>query len=452
MKAALYLRVSTIEQVENYSIETQKERLEAFCKSKGWDVFDVYIDGGYSGATLDRPALKSMIRDLDKIDVVVVYKLDRLSRSQRDTLTLIEKNFLENKVDFVSITETLDTSTPFGKAMLGILSVFAQLERETIAERMRMGHIKRVQNGYHTSGGDYDPSGYKRENGELIIKEDEAKHIQLVFDLYEQTLSITKVQARLKELGETVWRFRRYRDILRSKLYIGYVSFAKEFYEGRHEPIISKEQFERVQTLLSRHKGRNANKAKESLLSGLITCARCGEIYLTYQTKDELKDGTPIVYRYYICRSRRFPSEYDEKCTNKTWSYKKIEKVINLELENFISDKQLNKNEIKLINYDALLKKVDEKIGRTLSLYVDGKVDKSLLDEQMGKLDKEKQSIYEKKAHQENQVYSTHTNDQLKQFSFDFLEGDFQTKQSIIQKLINQINIDGDHVEIEWNF
>ena len=324
MKAALYLRVSTIEQVENYSIETQKERLEAFCKSKGWDIFNVYIDGGYSGSTLDRPALKSMLRDLDKIDVVVVYKLDRLSRSQRDTLTLIEKHFLENKVDFVSITETLDTSTPFGKAMLGILSVFAQLERETIAERMRMGHIKRVQNGYHTSGGDHDPAGYKRENGELIIKEDEARHIKLVYNLYEETLSITKVQARLKELGETVWRFRRYRDILSSKLYIGCVSFAGEYYDGRHAPIISAEQFSRVQMLLSRHKGRNSNKAHESLLSGLLTCARCGEIYLTYQCNNTLKDGTIVTYRYYICRSRRFPSEYEEKCTNKTWNYKKL--------------------------------------------------------------------------------------------------------------------------------
>ena len=83
---------------------------------------------------------------------------------------------------------------------------------------------------------------------------------------------------------------------------------------------------------------------------------------------------------------------------------------------------------------------------------MDGKVDKNLLEEQMEKLDKEKQSIYEKKAHQENQVHSSHSNDQLKQFSFDFLDGDFQTKQSILQKLINEISIDGENVDITWNF
>lgn len=132
MKAALYIRVSTREQIENYSIPSQKERLEAFCKSKGWDVHDFYIDGGYSGSNTDRPDLQRMLSDIKNFDVVVVYKLDRLSRSQRDTMELIEDKFLKNDVEFVSITETIDTSTPFGRAMIGILSVFAQLERISI--------------------------------------------------------------------------------------------------------------------------------------------------------------------------------------------------------------------------------------------------------------------------------------------------------------------------------
>ncbi|MEH7533560.1 MULTISPECIES: recombinase family protein [Bacillus cereus group] len=120
-KAAIYIRVSTQDQVENYSIEVQRERIRAYYKAKGWDIYDEYIDGGYSGSNLDRPDIKRLLNDLKKIDVVTVYKLDRLSRSQRDTLELIEEHFLKNNVDFVSITETLDTSTPFGKAMIGIL-------------------------------------------------------------------------------------------------------------------------------------------------------------------------------------------------------------------------------------------------------------------------------------------------------------------------------------------
>jgi site-specific DNA recombinase len=452
MRAALYIRVSTQEQVENYSIESQRERLEAYCKSKGWEIYDVYIDPGYTGSNTERPALNRLLSDLKNIDVVVVYKLDRLSRSQRDTLELIEDHFLKNNVDFVSLTETLDTSTPFGKAMIGILSVFAQLERETIAERMRMGHIKRAQEGYRTSGGNYDPAGYARgENGELVIKEDEALHIKIAYDLYEQLHSITKIQERLKELGYTVWRFRRYNDILRAKLYCGYVSFAGTYYKGLHEAIISEEQFNRVQLLLSRNKGNNAHKAKQSLLSGLIGCGSCGENYVTYQSRDKvIKDK---YYRYYQCRARRFPSEYDEKCMNKTWNYTKLEGLVIEEINNLIIDKKGENKEATLINYDKMIKKVDEKMERTLGLFIgDNKVPVALLNKQISALEEEKLQLQHKKEMQEIHSSTVITEKELKQYSIDLTSAEFSTRQSIIQKLINQIIIHDEKVEIVWNF
>lgn len=130
-KVGIYIRVSTQEQAnEGYSIQAQKERLISYCKAKDWHIVDIYTDGGYSGSNLDRPGIQKLIADIEKIDMVLVYKLDRLSRSQKDTLYLIEDIFLKNNVDFVSMNESFDTSTPFGRAMIGILSVFAQLERE----------------------------------------------------------------------------------------------------------------------------------------------------------------------------------------------------------------------------------------------------------------------------------------------------------------------------------
>ncbi|WP_068792146.1 recombinase family protein [Brevibacillus laterosporus] len=447
MKAALYIRVSTQEQIENYSIETQRERLEAYCKAKEWSIYDIYIDGGYTGSNINRPGLQRLLHELDKIDTVVVYKLDRLSRSQRDTLTLIEEHFLRNQVDFVSITETLDTSTPFGKAMIGILSVFAQLERETIAERMRMGHIKRAEEGYRGMGGDYDPAGYKRNNGELLLISEEAKHIQAAFDLYEQLHSITKVQRRLKELGYEVWRFRRYRDILSNKLYCGYVSFANQYYKGRHEAIISEDQFARVQLLLSRHKGRNAFKAKESLLSGLVTCGSCGEPYLSYHCTAKGKH-----YRYYICRARRFPSEYHEKCLNKTWNYQGIEEMILQELNRIIIDKQLTNKETVIVDYDTQLKKIDSKIERLINLYADGNIEKSILDKQVEKLNYEKQALHIQKLHQEQISQTTITNSKLKEYVIDLRVAEFSDRQAIVQKLIRKITVFGDTLEIEWNF
>ena len=147
-KVAIYVRVSTTSQVdEGYSIDEQKAKLTSYCEIKDWNIYDIYTDGGFSGSNTERPALEQLIRDAKRklFDTVLVYKLDRLSRSQKDTLYLIEDVFLENDIEFVSLLENFDTSTPFGKAMIGLLSVFAQLEREQIKERMQLGKLGRAK-------------------------------------------------------------------------------------------------------------------------------------------------------------------------------------------------------------------------------------------------------------------------------------------------------------------
>ena len=126
IRCACYVRVSTDNQLENYSIKEQTERLTAFCKAKDYLIVKFYTDGAFSGGSINRPALQQMLGDIEKglIDAVIVYKLDRLSREQKDTLMLIEDKFLANHVDFISLCENFDTSTPFGLAMIGILSAF----------------------------------------------------------------------------------------------------------------------------------------------------------------------------------------------------------------------------------------------------------------------------------------------------------------------------------------
>ena len=154
--AALYIRVSTDAQYEEgYSVDAQKEMLTAFCKTKNIKNYKFYIDGGFTGSNIDRPEMVKLIDDVknEKISHVVVYKLDRLSRSQKDTLYLIEDIFNPYGVDFISLNENMDTSTPIGRAMLGIMSAFAQLERETIRERTRMGMKERVKSGLWMGGG-----------------------------------------------------------------------------------------------------------------------------------------------------------------------------------------------------------------------------------------------------------------------------------------------------------
>ncbi|MGE8080479.1 recombinase family protein [Peribacillus loiseleuriae] len=449
-KAALYIRVSTREQVENYSIEVQKERLEAFCKAKGWDVYNVYIDGGYSGSTLDRPDLQRMLKDLKKIDAIVVYKLDRLSRSQKDTLELIEEHFLKKKVDFVSVTETLDTSTSFGKAMIGILSVFAQLERESIAERMRMGHIKRAENGFSGMGGDYDPAGFTRQHGLLVPLDYEVKHIQRAFDLYEQYHSITQVQAVLKEEGYPVWRFRRYRDILSNELYLGRVKFAGKAYKGKHKAIISTEQFERVQTLLDRHKGHNAHKAKNSLLSGLLTCKHCGESFVSYSTGAKNRKNNKAYY-YYVCRARKFPSEYEEKCMNKNWNRTKLEDIVLTAIKNMSMDFDTQQKKKRPVDFEKLIKDVDKKIERLIDLYTIGKVKPSLIDKKIDVLNAEKDSIISRQKDETENAQSI-TVDLLNTLQKKLEEMEFRDKRAAILTLVKQIYINDTDVDIEWRF
>ena len=202
-RAALYVRVSTLEQAqEGYSIGEKRERLIAYCKAHDWMIADIYVDGGYSGSNLKRPGIQKLMSETDKFDVVLVYKLDRLSRSQRDTLYLIEEIFLPNSVNFVSMQESFDTSSPFGKAMIGLLAVFAQLEREQIKERTRMGRIARAKTGLFHGGGNI-PLGYNYQDGKLIINPYEAEQVRKIFDWYIEGMSFDKIAIKLNEEGYT---------------------------------------------------------------------------------------------------------------------------------------------------------------------------------------------------------------------------------------------------------
>lgn len=458
-KVALYSRFSTANQSDNYSIEIQHERMEAMCKSKGWEIGECFSDPAYSGSNMDRPDLQRLLNRLDEFDIVMVYRLDRLSRSQRDTMTLIQDHFLKNDVAFVSVSETLDTTTPFGMAMIGILAVFAELERATITERMQGGIRKRIESGYRLISGNYMPTGYKKgidENGNsiLLIDDYEAAKVKRIFDLYEQTHSITKIQEVLKDEGYSGRRFTTIRQILSNRLYIGEVKYKNEHFEGVHEPIISTEQFDRVQALLSRHpKGHNAGKAKESLFSGLITCGYCGETYKTYSYKVENRKKGDYYVRSYLCRARRFPSEYEQKCLNKIWKNDELEKLFINEIRLVTSNKELKtENKQPKKNYSLAFKRVDEKIARLIDLYTDGEIDKNILDNKLIKLNKEKELLIEEESKNSQQLDDLITFEQLNESIVDFNKLDFISKRAIVEKTINQLVVNGDNVEFIWNF
>lgn len=323
---ACYCRVSTENQIENYSIDEQKERLEAFCKAKGWSKPVMFVDPGFSGGTLERPALRNLLNDVKrgKFQTVVVYKLDRLSRSQKDTLYLIEDVFNKYNVSFVSVCENFDTGTPFGKAMIGILSVFAQLEKDQITERFTMGRIGRAKNGLFHGGGNA-PTGYDYIDGRLIVNELEAVQVREVFDRFLNGESIHSIQRSMHEKYGGWETHTRVYNILKNSVYIGKVKFGGEEYDGEHKPIIPDKTFFETQLLMSKHSSENAQKTPfraNFLLSGLIFCGNCGARY----------HGN---HGYYKCYSRaKSDKKYiiDPDCKNPNLKISELDDFIRSEI------------------------------------------------------------------------------------------------------------------------
>jgi site-specific DNA recombinase len=287
-KVALYVRVSTQEQAEKgYSIPEQIEKLEARCliggpENEEWQAIKPYVvDPGHTGKDTNREGLQLLLSRLKDFDIVAVYKLDRLSRSQKDTLTLIEDYFLKNKVDVVSLQENFDTTTAVGRAMIGIMAAFAQLEREYIIERSLMGRTGRAKDGKWI-GTNRPPIGYDydQETKSLVINPYEAEQVKMVFALYLQGTGLQRIARIMNEkgfshkYGDWTW-WGGVHTMLSNPVYIGMVKFSKEFFPGKHEPIVDKETFDTVQDLLKTRSTSQLYK-RVSPLSHLLFCGSCG--------------------------------------------------------------------------------------------------------------------------------------------------------------------------------
>ena len=451
MKVALYARVSTEQQVENYSIQLQKERIKAFCVSKGWTEITEYIDGGYSGSNLNRPALQQLQKDIEnkKINAVIVYRLDRLSRSQRDTLYLIEEMFLPNNVEFISISETIDTSTPFGRAMIGVMSVFAQLERETITERLRSGRLKMVKDeGLWAGGSDKTPYGYIRHpRGKLELNEREGEHIKRIFEEYVILKSYLKVQQKLEKEGFEPLEKSRITNILKNRLYIGEVSFAGEWFKGSHEPIISVDLFNAAQKVNEQFKRQNIGKIKNNVFSQKVICGCCGEHYLSYCKKP--KKNAPTYY-YMVCRRRKLPAKYESKCFNRNIKRAVLEHEIFTRIKNLETSGEIQfGKKSKPINYEQKIKVINDKINKLLDLYMDDRLPQAALNTKLEELNSQKEKLLTQSMETE---YETNLmEDIIKNGIPNLFESDINTQTAIVDLFIDKIIIKDDELQVIWN-
>ena len=318
-RCAIYTRKSTEEGLEQEfnSLDAQRESAEACIasmKSEGWvPLPDHYDDGGFTGGNAERPALQRLIADVEvgKIDCVVVYKVDRLSRSLLDFSKMMEV-FERHQVAFVSVTQRFDTSDSMGRLTLNMLMSFAQFEREMISERTR-DKIAATRRKGKWSGG-MPLLGYDVVNSKLVVNEVEAERVRQIFELYLELGSLLPV---VEEVGRRGWTTKewttkkgtcrggvplvknRLYHLLTNVTYIGKVRYKNEIHEGEHVAIVDEDVFGRVQAMLAAngHGGGSSKRNKHgALLRGLLRCAACDcGMTHTYTSKGNRR------YRYYVC-------------------------------------------------------------------------------------------------------------------------------------------------------
>lgn len=450
LKGACYVRVSTDNQLENYSIEEQTGRLQAFCRAKDITPVKFYTDGGYSGGNTNRPALQQMLADIEAgaIDVVIVYKLDRLSRSQKDTLMLIEDKFIANNVDFISVNENFDTTTAFGRAMIGILSVFAQLEKDQITERFTMGRIGRAKNGlYH--GGPTAPTGYDYVDGKLIVNEYEALQVRDLYERFARGHTLHNCWRYMQDTYVTkygAWTSETLvRHVLQNDVYIGMVKFQGKSYRGVHEPIIPAELYDTVQDIFASSR-RDAPSFKRSpfkastLLSGLIFCGRCGARY-------HGEHGN------YTCYSRSKGSRkniVDPDCKNRKWKIPELdahitEYIAGLDFEDIPERKQTAVPR----DHSRRIAEIDKQILNLIDLYQLGSIPMETISGRIDALTMEKNSLAEEMRQEPGKTPTREDYLKFKNRFLDLLEnGDLQEKRACLANMVERIVIDGDRIDM----
>ena len=418
----------------------------SYAKSKDYTEFEYYIDGGYSGKDLNRPAIQKLIEDCKnhKIDAVFVFKLDRISRSQRDTLYLIEEVFNKYNVSFISMRENFDTSTPFGKAMIGVLSVFAQLERETILERTRIGLKKRAEAGLWRGGGKIPfPYRYDRNTGTLIPIPEQVELLHKMISLYISGKSFNVI-GKIVGMDESMVETR-----ILSITNTGKVPYKDEVYDGQHEAVVSDELYEEI---LRVNKVRSREKyERHYLLSGKVFCGHCGAKY-RYQ-----KWGKRLIMYCYSQQKSKPRYIKDPNCNNKRWDTFEVEDAVLEELFKMSLDIDLFKKtfNIATVNvkseYKQRLEEITKQINNLLNNIASG-IAVEETNKKINELEKEKETIEEKliesdKREKDNKV----SLNMIKNLKATWFDMDFDEQRRIIEHLIDKVIVNDNEINIYYN-
>jgi DNA invertase Pin-like site-specific DNA recombinase len=263
-KVAIYTRVSTEDQAkEGFSLDAQLEKLRSYCKARDWEIGGEYIDDGYSGRNIKRPAYSKMMSELDTWDLLLVIKMDRIHRNSKNFMLMMEYLKKEGK-EFVSMSESLDTSTAMGRFVMDIIQRIAQLESEQIGERVYIGMEQKARIGGGMLGFNI-PFGYNFSDGNLKINRDESMIVNNIFNWYIDSKSMGEIvkmlnNAKVPTKKGGIWAKKTISKILKNPLYCGYLHWEQYIYRNSHDPIIIESDFNKVQEIIAEKGGKPAKK------------------------------------------------------------------------------------------------------------------------------------------------------------------------------------------------
>ena len=411
---AIYCRVSTEEQSENgYSIDEQERLLEEWCKKMGYVIYKCYSDRGISGKNIkDRPALKELLSDAKagKFDMVISWKINRVSRKLEDVLKIV--SLLEkNNITFKSYSEPFETDTPAGRMQFQMMALIGEFERGTIAQNVKMGMIAKAKSGNWCGGRvlGYDlvpnnsPEEEKKGKNKLKINEKEAEIVRFIFNEYSKGKGYKAITNQINKLGYKTKKGNDFsvgsiRDILTNPVYIGEIRYnvRQNWSEkrrrninpnpirvkGKHEAIIDRELWDKVQLILESKKGKPSRIYDgEYPLTGILRCPKCGAGMVISRTTNTLADGSKKRIAYYCCGN--WKNKGTSVCNSNTIRVDKANEYVFKKIEELVSNEAMIKAVVKNIN-----KERKDKVKPAKRLLGD-------IDKELEKLDKRKRKIFE---------------------------------------------------------
>lgn len=509
-KVAIYARVSTIEQAEEgYSIDEQLRLLNQWCLGNGYDVFHEYADRGISGGhAKNRPALQRLLADAGqgRFDIVIVWKMNRLARNILDLLNIVT-DLNRNNIAFRSYSETLETETPAGRLQFHMMAAIAEFERGTIAQNVKMGMLARAREGEWNGGNvlGYDivklPSnGKKRIHTKLVVNQSEANTVRKIFSLYTAGYGYKSIVNRLNTAGYrskkgNPFSIATVKTILTNPVYIGIIRYNVRrnwsekrrndinphpiVVKGKHEPIITQEQWGKAQTVLkSRSHKPNRVHSGEHLLTGLIKCPMCGASMVLGRTTNRNKDGSKRVIEYYVCGA--WKNKGTSVCHSNGVRIDQADSYVLKKLDRLAKSEQLIHDIVHRLNHESKevwvplqkeqkqiqeqLAKLEKRKSKDLELYEDSILSKSELAERMEQLNDEQSKLKTRlqqiedsisnRSHRE--VTDKIIRETMKRFSEVFRKSSSrEQRKRLLELLIDKITIGEDRaietIRIQFN-